>query len=372
MLAVAGTGAVAAQAAAGGPAAGTGWRISYHLHGTTTSVTAIAATGPDDAWAVGGRLATIHGQGQGVAAIFHWNGTSWSAVPLPGPPHDGYFAAVSAVSPTDVWAFSGSCISGCSLFAANWNGTKWSWRPGYEALGPTGAVAFSRSNAWIADDTSIGHWTGTSWQTYPAPGWNGVWSISGVTSSDIWAVGLAAGGLQPEALLWNGTSWQPTSIPAIRLPANGQAWPTEVAAESADSVWMAGYIDWPAPGTQLTDYKPFLLRWNGTAWSRVRPLPALPAGFGFTQITGDGTGGLWVTAVAMATAQTDTPDEQLVHYSGGTWTVTALPPIPHSRPSSTNLSDMSLVPGTQDLWAPATYEKYPSLEPSDLIFGYQP
>lgn len=348
-----------------------GWSISYHLpsqSGATDSVNAIAATGPDSAWAVGGKPGVVNGQGAGVPAVFHWNGKTWSQVTLPGPARVGYFSAVSASSATDVWAIGG-CYSGCAEFAANWNGKKWTWHSSVVTRPDSAMAAFGPSDVWVADYTYLDRWTGRSWRRYAAPGWNGVWTLAGTAASNIWAAGLALGGLQPEALRWNGTSWKAASLPRIALPVNGQAIPSGIAADSASDVWLDGIVQY----AQGAEYKPFVLHWNGAAWRQVAVPSSFPAGFGLGWISGDGAGGFWADAIEPSASGTSMP-EKLVHYSGGQWTVTPLPVIPGSAvfPSAPAVDDLAQVPATRQIWAPVFYYGNPSGAPQDAILRYVP
>jgi hypothetical protein len=195
----------------------------------------------------------------------------------------GYFSAASASSASDVWAISSSC-EGCGTFAGRWNGTAWSWNAGVASA--YSVAALSGSDVWVAAQAGLEHWNGHSWRTYTAPGPNGVSSVSGVAADEVWAAGLASNGLQPEAAFWNGKSWSLQTLPTIKLPTNGQALPEQVVADAQNNVWMEGYVQWPDPTTQLEDYKPFVLHYNGSKWT-VEALPAIPDSTpGTTSVTG--------------------------------------------------------------------------------------
>lgn len=371
-LGLAGLGLAGAPAMAAGSAATSGWQISYQLpvqNGDSDGVNAIAAVGGGNAWAFGGQLEVVSGQAEGVPAAFHWNGTAWSQATLPAPVQEGYFSAASASSASDVWATSSSC-EGCDTFAGHWNGTVWSWNSGVPNAYSVAALA--GSDVWVAAQAGLEHWNGHSWRTYAAPGANGVSSVAGVAADEVWATGLASDGLQPEAAFWNGKSWSLQTLPQITLPTNGQAIPEQVIADAQNNVWIEGYIQWPDPTTQLEDYQPFVLHWNGTAWSQLQVPASLPSNMGFTELTGDGGSGFWALDVALQTVGTGiTPAEDLVHYNGSKWTVEALPAIPDSTPGTTAVTGLFQVPHTHQVWAPATYENS-SGQPSDLIFRYIP
>jgi hypothetical protein len=180
---------------------------------------------------VGGKLAIVDGQAEGVPAVFHWNGKSWSRVTLPGPIHEGYFSAVSARSATDVWAIM--------------------WAIGQDQSGLQPEAVF---------------WNGKSWKLTKVP-----------------QISLPANG---EALPANGEAL-PTSGEA--LPANGEALPadfgfTAITGSNGTGGFRAVHeaLD-SASGTAPAED---LVRYSHGTWS-VTSLPAIPGGIpGTTSLTG--------------------------------------------------------------------------------------
>lgn len=83
-------------------------------------ISTVAATSPDDLWAVGSA---------GFAALIsHWNGRRWSRPP--GAPRDlgGSLNALSVLSANDIWAagtHDGSNESTTRPLILHWNGTRW-------------------------------------------------------------------------------------------------------------------------------------------------------------------------------------------------------------------------------------------------------
>jgi hypothetical protein len=93
---------------------------------TIGAVTDISAT---DAWAVGEDIGATSAVG-GSTLIEHWNGTAWSIVPSPTPGADPGLTAVAARGPSDVYAvgdnlpsINGGTVQGMIL---RWNGSAWS------------------------------------------------------------------------------------------------------------------------------------------------------------------------------------------------------------------------------------------------------
>lgn len=83
---------------------GTAWHLMTGLPKATPQATiggeSIYAAGPDDVW-------TTAWTSTSVQEFLHWNGRSWSVVPLPGPAEAGFsyaYEALGGTGPDDVWA----------------------------------------------------------------------------------------------------------------------------------------------------------------------------------------------------------------------------------------------------------------------------
>ena len=286
------------------------------------SLTGVAATSANDAWAVGSTGSDLSPK----PLIAHWNGTSWKQAPSSGLP-SGELRAVAATSASNAWAVGGTS-SGQSLIL-HWNGTSWKQVPGAGAAGNLTAVsASSATNAWsVGSEAGFGsgygktlilHWNGTNWKQVPSPSLSGNVSLTAVAVTsgiNAWAVGAVSTGTSPEASLilhWNGTAWQrvPSPSPADGKYGNGL---TGVAATSATNAWAVGCTDGcPVGGTPLME------RWNGTSWKQVAA-PTTPYALynlaGVAAISGTSAwtvgGGGPVTLEGAATA----------HWNGRSWTL---------------------------------------------------
>lgn len=157
-------------------------------------------SGADDIWAVGYR------------AVQHWDGKSWTSVPVPAASD---LRAVHGTAWNDVWAV------GSEGTALHWNGGGW-------ASVQTGTNATLR----------------------------GVW---GSTASDVWALGTCSlvpgtirdcdsqAGSDAVIVHWDGRVWS-------RVASGTRAWLNAVWGRSARDVWSVG-----VSGT--------ILHWNGLAWT---------------------------------------------------------------------------------------------------------
>ena len=226
-------GTSAARAAARGGPFGAGSGLSGSLH-------AVAADSPRDAWAVGDTGDPIFPPEQTL--ILHWNGRSWTQVPSPNP-------------------------SGTTGFGTNFL---------------TGVTVISRSDAWAVgyyrDVTTNGfhtlvlHWDGTSWTQIASPSPTGgpgqgsfLFSVSAVSSSDVWAVGQYSNGANQTLVLhWDGNRW--TSVASANpggTISGDQNTLTSISAESSTDAWTVGNFGDPVSHAEHT----LIEHWDGNAWT---------------------------------------------------------------------------------------------------------
>ena len=270
---------------------GTQWQVTPTPSptGNVDVLNGVADVSASDAWAVGYSQTA---DGTYSALLEQWNGTRWTRVPggTSATSSSETLNAVTAVSPTDVWAVGehfDSSLGGFVGLIEHFNGTAWSIVPNPDTYTSNGiehvvggyntVAATSGSDAWVASNSGvqsavIEHWNGTAWSIAPTPPLavlNGqdvntvaVNSLAATSANDVWAVGGTTGfGRRPprNQLVehWNGTSW--SLVPA---PAAGTAAPqalSSVAALSPTDAWALGF----QPGTAT----PALQHWDGTAWS---------------------------------------------------------------------------------------------------------
>jgi hypothetical protein len=93
----------------------------------------VAATSPDNAWAVGLSGTNRDGSVSEGALILHWDGTAWTRVPSPDPGSESVYA-VAATSPDNAWAvgLSGTNRNGVvsdKALTLHWDGTAWTRVP---------------------------------------------------------------------------------------------------------------------------------------------------------------------------------------------------------------------------------------------------
>ena len=211
------------------------------------SFTAVAASSPDDAWAVGsGR----HGTTDGPLAE-HWDGVRWTIVPTPF--RNGAFTDVAA-NADDAWAPAGLMERGesssdithaqqpnrcfehwdgrrCATDAGSWTGV---FRGalgvcedgagGIWVLGGERTKAMARHHLPLRD--ALVHWDGTAWKRIAVPRGFLLSDLAAVSTDDVWLVGVNASLTRGVAMHWTGIRWRvdhpsrPPRIDSIELTAS--------------------------------------------------------------------------------------------------------------------------------------------------------
>jgi len=237
--------------------------VAVHFNGTSWSAVPIptlskgglldgvAAAASNDVWAVGSS------PGFSNSLIEHWNGTSWSVVSSPTLPNGSYLSAVTAVSSTNVWVV-GTKANFTGDLVEHWNGTSCSVVSSPAFSGATdllrGISADASNDVWaVGDDFGVGtailHFNGTSWSRMATKVFAGLNGVTALSPTDVWAVGITTGGHGPRPRIEtsNGTSWSIVPSPDSGTSLLG------IAAVSANDIWAVGNVG--------------IENWNGTSWS---------------------------------------------------------------------------------------------------------
>jgi hypothetical protein len=216
---------------------GTGFVLTdITMTSATSAPESSTATGAPSAWAVG------HGflRGGAVAGpvALRWDGGDWTRVPVPGPPR-GRLLAVAASAPDDLWAVGGTGASTDGPLVVHFDGSGWRTITAPRAKGPlSSVVALGPRDVWAAGGAMVHHWTGRRWHRSD-PGIASVNTLTALSSSDIWA----AGG-DGELAHFDGRRWRRISSPP---PLAGTAVWLGSAAIAPGTVWMVGSMQDPQP-----------------------------------------------------------------------------------------------------------------------------
>ena len=143
----------------------------------------VAATGPNDVWAVGDT--TENGPQQLDPRVEHFDGSTWSLVTVPA---IGRAIAVTAVAPGDAW------ILGTELLL-HWHNANWTTFPGLPFFNHITSTApndvWASASAVTGPEAGVWHWDGVSWthvHAFPGPPAPAIHGISAHAPDDVWLI----------------------------------------------------------------------------------------------------------------------------------------------------------------------------------------
>jgi hypothetical protein len=281
----------------------------------------------------------------------------FKVVPTPNENFDSGLFAVSASSPSDIWAVGQSAI--------HFDGTKWTafrvpMVNGDNTSELSGVADFSPTNAWAVGyiNISVGipnqvieQWNGTAWSLVPGPTFASGDSatpraLAAISPTDMWAVGslLNDNGNQLNFLFehYDGTSWTATTI------VNDNAFLLGASADATNDVWAVGYR-----GNEMETSKTLVYHYDGMSWSEV---PSPNVGPGASQLNGVvalASNDVWAVGFSTSGAPPNTdPTLNLIeHYDGTSWSVVTSPNVgPNSGYQSNRLEGITAV-SSDDVWA---------------------
>jgi hypothetical protein len=289
---------------------GAGWKVvkAPSIKRRDNALLGVEYVGASDVWAVGQAASARSG---GKSLVEHWDGTSWTKVPIPasGKSFDALYS-IDATPPGDL---------------------------PIDALTPRQLWAVGFSNGSVENDVQalIAHYDGSSWELQSGPaisGRHGLTSVLVLAPDDVWAVGFVGAGenSQPLAMHFDGSVWESVSTPGAALGSSL----VSITGDSANDLWAVGN-----QGTGI----PLVMHWDGTVWS---PMSYVPDGSGaeaLTSIAMDETGGLWAAGFSQRASGIKTLIKTM---TGESWSTERSP-----SPTWLNLLvDITPVPGGP-VWA---------------------
>jgi hypothetical protein len=312
---------------AGQPARASAFQIFASVHygaqQNASGYSAVVALGSADAWVFGG----TNPGGTSSPTAEHWDGQHWRASSLPAG-LSGFVVEADASSARNIWAVGDG-------YALRWDGARWVVARTWSAGQATSVVAISPEDDWVFGSTGVSgepgigawHYAGHSWTQVTGVA-AAIYRASAVSATDIWAVALGSGG--GSVLNYDGSDWDPVPAPTL---AGTQL--DDILAQSPTSVWVSAISPASGPDGHLV-----LAHWNGRAWTRfTAPWPVQQA----ERLAPDGTGGIWIPAVAAGSAQT-----WVLHLTrAGRWNRDE---IDVKSGTGLGVGDLALIPGTRALW----------------------
>ena len=339
----------------------TGWTVvpSATLSSLDNVLASVSAASATDAWAVGAY--SPGGSGVMVTLAEHFDGTHWTAFPLPNVgAQQNFLMGVSMPAPGKAWAvgfFENDKFQQQTLIE-HFDGTVWSVvpspSPGAQQNILYGVAAISDSDVWAvgAEEDASGlwhtlteHWNGSSWSVVTAvdAGANGnqFYAVKALASNNVYAVGQQAGaGFPNQALIehWNGKSWSVVTSPA---DASASALPLGVTA-TATSVTVVGQ--------QESDVAPYTTYVAAGAASNVSLQTTPNSGTGENDLFAAATaadGSTWAVGWDLDTA-TGNHDPLVLQGINGVWSLIASPNL--GTGTDTGFAGITAIPGG-GMWA---------------------
>ena len=231
-------------------------------------------------------------------------------------------------------------------FAERWNGSAW-----IQTAVPYGGgvvhdnflravSARAADDVWAVGDYDHGdpsfahfslieRWNGSSWFQVPSPNPGGpthnnlLFGVATISVVSAWAVGSFSNGtaLQTLVLRWNGSAWK-----RVRSPSpGGAAHDSELVSVTATSATNAWAVGWYSDGKVRHT---LILHWNGKVWRRTpNPNPAgcIP-GDELLSVSGTSATNAW--AVGLVTGCfTLSPQMLIEHWNGKAWRMARPPKV---------------------------------------------
>jgi len=237
---------------------GQDWTVVPSPNGgtVTNELNAVSGTAPNDVWAVG---ASSSG-GWSQPLILHWDGATWTLVTAPSLPAPGVLSGVAAVAPDDVWAVGSVGDPALGLerpLALHFDGTSWSVVPVPSVGGTSSLRAVSARRAgdvWavgaLGDGPLVLHLGGRGWRRVAADAKGVLVAVEALARDDVWAAGSAL-------IRWNGATWAQAGFVRRGGEIHG------IAATGASGVWAVGSSGLGEAGRALVQ------RFDGLQWSLV-------------------------------------------------------------------------------------------------------
>lgn len=230
---------------------------------------AVATLSGTDAWSVGmyyraDKNVLIGAEPLG-ALIEHWDGTAWRTVPNPADSRkDTWLSAITAASPSDVWAVGRQTDADGTVapFAEHWDGHTWSAvpvPPGNEAS-TLRAVSANGGDVWaVGSQTMEGapgvavplveRWDGHAWAKVtglPDVGNARLDAVYDAGPNDVWATIHGTSGVN-HFLHWDGKSWSTVAVPGPQ-GAGLRYFYSGLDGTGPDDIWAAGVVVHPSLG----------------------------------------------------------------------------------------------------------------------------
>jgi len=313
--------------------------------------------------------------------VFRWNGRTWSRSPLPsgvkgvpgqanassaknvwmtvtgnGGLFEKYMDRTTAVCPAERKAPSATARAGATPSKVlRWNGRRWTVARTFKNAYVNEVVAFGPRNVRVYGLDRKGpaswHFNGRTWRRAALPFL--VTKAEAVSAREIWA--LARDRSSPGTFLvrFDGTRWTRVRPDAPSLAPARPALLLDLNVLGRDRLWLSARTTEGDPCSPEGETAETQLHWNGRVWTAESPRTV--QGFLLSGHASDGAGGLYAHAWGSDSGDEWDFDRALFHRSAkGVWSRRILS-------ERNNVQHLARIPGTRSLWAAGTRETADSL-----------
>jgi hypothetical protein len=215
-------------------------------HDPGTELTGVDAISPSDVWVVGTQHPNKYRTTETIS--YHWDGSTWTNVPVPSPGRYAWLRDVVAVTPNDIWAvgsFEKPDDGPVETLVLYYDGIRWSRVPtpspsesaALMAIDATSSESAWAVGSWMSNRRPlVMRWNGEEWRHMKLgkrydDGYEGFIAVDAIADDDVWMTGWTS-----QALHFVAGSWLARNTPDRR----GTEWNNGVVA-TADRVWTVGY-----------------------------------------------------------------------------------------------------------------------------------
>ncbi len=182
---------------------------------------------------------------------------------------------------------------------------QWIWQTTAPKAAGYAVWAAGPDDVWLGGG-DLFHWNGTTWSEFASGTNNGIFTIWGTASNDVWAGCIGSSSPGTFLVHWNGSAWTPVPLPA--------------SVGGVSDIWGTGPNDvWAVDGGNG------VLHFDGTAWTLSFTSDTIVE---FSSVWGTGARDVWAAgfsgAEVMTTpdggiVQTGQNDPSILHYDGTSW-----------------------------------------------------
>jgi len=287
-------------------------------------LSSVWGSGPNDVFVVGMKEVYDEGDFDRLDLILHFDGASWSEMPVPSSPYDSeVFSTVWGAGPDNVFAAGTH-----SRHVLHYDGSTWSYVPDVAISGCMGIRGSSASDVYAVGDAGrIALYDGSMWSLLSSGFTSQLCDIWGSGSNDVFAVG---DGYWDEGnqvhcgatiLHYDGSTWSPMNNGAMTAL-------TRIWGSGPKNVFALSWLWWDDANET---YYGTILHYDGSAWSEMENIPRLE----FTDIWGSGPNDVyavgWHGDYLHEIDQGVHAHPVLLHYDGSQWADATVPSEAHLR-----------------------------------------